>query len=95
MNTLELDDATFNKFTTISEREAINQAIAANEAFTAAMNKAIKRGKVNAVPGTFVDTTPAIGARRLRGDVVMSPCGSPAQMCMESGGAHSGAQAMK
>jgi len=70
-------------------------AVAANEAFCAAMNKAIKRGRETVKPGTYVDKTPLFG-RRMYGEAASSSsCGSPAAMCFDSGGSRAGAQTMK
>jgi hypothetical protein len=90
-----LESRDFDRYLSLSEKSAHDEAIAANDAFTAAMNKAIGKRREKATPGTFVDHTPPIGAKRLYGDVIMSPCGSPAAMCMESGGAQAGAETMK
>lgn len=90
-----LETIDFDKYLTLAELAAQAVAIAANDAFTAAMNREIDKGRVKAVAGTFVDLTPPIGAFRVRPDVLMSFCGSPAQMCMEAGGAQSGAETMK
>lgn len=70
-------------------------AIKANESFVAAMNKAITRGREKVKPGTTIDLSPPIGAKRLYGILPMSACGSPAAMCMEAGGAQAGAEVMK
>lgn len=93
MSLIEPQD--FDRYLTDSEKETRKAAYAANEAFTAAMTKAIGRGREKAVAGTFVDLTPPIGAKRLYGILTRSGCGSPAAMCMEAGGAHSGSEAMK
>ena len=70
----------FDNFVSLSDREIKANAIADNDAFTAAMERAIKRGREKAAPGVYVDTTPGT-TRRIRGDVALSPCGSPAAMC--------------
>jgi hypothetical protein len=95
MSDIELEGADFDRYLSISERAAHDAAVASNDAFILAMARAVKRGREKVTPGTFVDTSPPIGALRIRGDVVMSACGSPAAMCMEQGGAHSGAASMK
>jgi hypothetical protein len=81
---MPLKNGDLDNFVSLSEREIKAHAIAANDAFTAALAKAIKRGREKVTPGIFVDTTPS-SARRIRGDVALSPCGSPAAMCAESG----------
>ena len=48
-----------------------------------AMAKAIKRGREKVKAGTFVDPSPS-QARRIRGEVAVSACGSPATMCADS-----------
>ncbi|MDI1265015.1 MAG: hypothetical protein PS018_17330 [bacterium] len=95
MSDIVLDGPNYDRYLTVSEKIAYEDAVASNDAFTIAMTKAIKRGRENVKPGTFVDTTPPIGAKKLRGTLPMSSCGSPSAMCMETGGAHIGAQAMK
>lgn len=90
-----LESRDFDRYTSLSEQAARDAAMAANGAFHAAMTIAIRRGRENAKPGTYVDTTPPIGAIRIRGEIAISACGSPAQMCMEIGGAPSGAESMK
>lgn len=85
-HTAQLEAREFDRWLTRSEKAAHTAAVKNNDAFSAAMNRAIKRGKVKVAPGTFVDTTPS-SAYRVRGDVVMaSGCGSPAAMCVDSGG---------
>jgi hypothetical protein len=82
----QLEAREFDRWLTLSEKAAHKAAVKNNDAFTAAMNRAIRRGKIKVEPGTFVDTTPST-AYRIQGDVVMaSGCGSPAGMCAESGG---------
>jgi hypothetical protein len=83
-----------DRWISLSERAAQEQAIAANEAFAAAMNKAIKRRREKVVLGTFVDRT-STSALRIRGETAMSGCGSPAAMCAESGYAGGLMQATK
>jgi hypothetical protein len=90
-----LEAKDFNTYHDISERLMRSNTIAADDAFAAAMRRAIKRGREKATPGTFVDTTPAIGARRIRGDVVMSACGSPAAMCADFTSPGGGALTLK
>ena len=95
MPEFKLDRLTFDQYITQSEKITTEAAVASNDAFVAAMQKAIKRGREKVKAGTYVDTTPNYGARRIQGDVLMSSCGSPAAMCLESGGAAIGAEAMK
>lgn len=90
---LELHD--FDRYLSLSEKEMRHQAIASNDAFLLAMTKAVRKGRESAKPGTYVDLSPAIGSYRIRGEVLMSACGSPAAMCCEAGGAGIGAVAMK
>lgn len=71
------------------------ETVAANGAFVAAMNAAIKRGREKVRAGTYVDTSPPIGHVRIRGDVTFSACGSPAAMCLEIGDPHGGAITLK
>lgn len=90
-----LEALDFDRYVSLSEKEMKKSAVACNDAFVLAMAKAVKRGREKVKPGTFVDLTPAINAYRLRGEVLMSSCGSPAAMCMEAGGSSIGAEAMK
>lgn len=80
----QLERIDFDRYLNDSEKLVRQAALASNDAFVAAMNGAITRRREKAVPGTFVDLTPAIGAFRIRGDVLMSLSGSPAQMCIEA-----------
>ncbi len=70
-------------------------AVAANDGFVAAMNKAIGRKSEKVTPGTFIDKSPPIGAKRMYGIAAVSACGSPAAMCLDVGGAQAGAETMK
>lgn len=90
-----LETLDFDRYLTLAEKAAHAVAVAANEAFTAAMNKAVTKGREHATAGTYVDETPPIGALRLYGILPFSGCGSPGAMCMEAGGAPSGAETMK
>lgn len=90
-----LETLDFDRYLTLAEKAATAVAVAANEAFTAAMTRAVTRGREQATAGTFVDLTPPIMAKRLRGILSFSGCGSPAAMCMEAGGAPNGAETMK
>lgn len=69
--------------------------VAGNDRFVLAMAKAVKRGRENVLPGTFVDLSEPIYHKRLYGETLRSCSGSPSAMCIESGGAAQGAQAMK
>ena len=89
---LELRD--FDTYHDLCERLIRKHTIDTAGAFAAAMNRAIKRGREHATPGTFVDRT-ATYARQLRGEVAISVCGSPAQMCMERAVAEAGAATLK
>lgn len=90
----KLEAQDFEKYLSLSEKEARTAALAANDAFTRAMQKAVKRGREKAKPGTYVDTSPTF-ARTIRGEAPMSGCGSPGAMCAERGGTPAGAEAMK
>lgn len=90
-----LESRDFDQYLSLSEKAERAAAIASNDAFVLAMGRAVRRGRETAKPGTFVDLTPPIGAIRIRGEVLMSACGSPAAMCLETGGAPSGAETMK
>lgn len=89
-----LEHRDFDRYLSLSEKAERTAAVTANDAFIAAMGLAIQKGRETATPGIFVDRTPTFG-RRIYGEVAMSPCGSPAAMCTEAGGAPSGAEAMK
>ena len=91
---MPLKNGDFDNFVSLSEREIKAHAIAANDAFTAALARAIKRGRETARPGIHVDLSPST-VHRIRGDVAISPCGSPAQMCADSGYAGGLAEAVK
>lgn len=90
-----LNDEDFETAVRYTERAYRAEAVIANDAFVAAMKKAVKRGRENVAFGTVVDTTPPIGHVRIRGETRMSSCGSPAAMCIEASGAPSGAQTLK
>lgn len=90
-----LEHVDFDQYVTISEREERAANVAANDAFIAAMTRASARGREKAKPGTFVDPTPPVGAKRFRGEMIMSACGSPARLCTEVGARGDGAQTMK
>jgi hypothetical protein len=95
MNEGQLESSNFDRYLNLSERAAHDIAIAANDAFTAAMNREIRKGKIKVSAGTHVDHSPNYGARRIYGDVPWSSCGSPAAMCSDNGGAPNGAQSLK
>lgn len=90
----KLESRDFDRWVTLSEKAVREDAIASNDAFVLAMAKAIKRKREKVQPGTFVDPSPTY-ARRIRGEIAMSPCGSPAAMCAESGSQHSAANTLK
>lgn len=90
-----LESRDFEKYLSLSEQKTHDAALASNYAFAAAMNREIRRGRIHAEPGTFVDSSPAIYARRMRGELAISACGSPAALCFDNGGAPSGAGEMK
>lgn len=91
----KLEERDFDKWLSQSEVAARNEALASNDAFVAAMAKAIRRGREKVAPGTFVDPSPPTGAIRLRGEITISACGSPAAMCLEHAVPEIGAEAMK
>lgn len=91
----KLESADFDKYLSLSERVAHSEALSANDAFTKAMNGAVKRGREKVRPGTYVDLSPPTGHVRIRGEVIFSACGSPAQMCLEAGDHHGGAGTLK
>lgn len=95
MSNIKMEGADFDRYLSLSEKAEREAVIASNDAFILAMAKAVKRGREKAVPGTYVDTTPPIGALRIRGDIIISACGSPAAMCMEQGVAQIGAESLK
>jgi hypothetical protein len=90
----KLESTDYDLWLSQSEKTAIERARKSSEAFTMALARQVKRGREKAVYGTFVDTTPPIGALRIRGTIALSACGSPAAMCAESGYA-GGAAALK
>lgn len=90
-----LSDDDFETAVRYTDKAAQADAVRANDAFVAAMNAAISRKREKVKFETFVDSTPPIGHVRIRGDVTFSACGSPSAMCLEVGGAHSGAETMK
>lgn len=83
MSDIVLDEKSYDEFLSRAEREARDSVIAANDAFVAALQKQIKRGREKVAAGTFVDRSPNFYARPIRGEVPMSTCGSPAAMCTE------------
>jgi hypothetical protein len=89
LETLDFD--TYISLSAKAQREAV---ITSDDAFVAAMNRAIRKGRESAEFGIFVDLTPTFG-RRIYGAAAMSSCGSPAAMCLEAGGAHIGAETMR
>lgn len=76
--------ADFDNMTLISERTHHVANIASNDAFIAAMARAVLKKKEKVTPGTFKDTSPMTPAaiRLGRADLLHSPVGSPAQMCV-------------
>jgi hypothetical protein len=81
----QLEAREFDRYLTLSEKAERADSIAADHAFAAAMTRAIKRGRETVAIGTFVDDRPLIAAP-IRGYAPASSCGSPAAMCVESGG---------
>lgn len=87
----KLERFDFDKYLSLSEKREHDAAIAANEAFIAAMTKASAKGREKVRPGTYVDYTPPIGAIFVRPTIAISACGSPAAMCIERGNPDGGA----
>lgn len=92
---IPLSDDDFETAVRYTDRAAHADAVRANDAFVAAMNLQIKRGREKVKPGTYVDTTPPIGHIRIQGDAIFSSCGSPAAMCTDVGSHHGGAETLK
>jgi hypothetical protein len=90
-----LESTNYDLYLSLSEKAAIEENQRASEAFAAALNRQIKRGRESVARGTFVDPSPAIGARRLYGSTPASACGSPAAMCAERGSISVVAAALK
>jgi hypothetical protein len=84
----------FDRWISLSERADQEEAIACNDAFVARMNAAIGRKRETAKPGIYVDLTPST-VHRIRGDLPISPCGSPAAMCADNGYAGGLTEAVK
>lgn len=95
MTMSRLDDRDFDAYHSLSASAQRETALASNDAFTTAMNKAIRKGREKVRAGTFVDHSPPIGALRIRGEIAMSSCGSPAAMCVDTAIAAGGAGTMK
>lgn len=74
----------FDELVIDSEAYQRKVAIDSNDAFVAAMARAVLKKKEKAVPGTFKDTSPmSPAARRVAtADPLQSPTGSPAAWCM-------------
>ena len=83
MTISQLNQPDFDRFHFESEKSRHDDQVRADQAFAAAMNRAIKRGNVKVVAGTFVDHSPNYGARRYYGEAETSACGSPSAMCTE------------
>lgn len=80
----ELSEKSCDRFESTTEEARHLARVAADEAFVAAMNRAIKKRKEKAVAGTFVDETPPISAVRIIPSGIRSGCGSPAAMCLSN-----------
>ena len=79
MSDIILSPADYDRWLSLSEKAERDGVIASDDAFVAAMQNAIKRKREKVKPGTYVDATAAVGARRISGIVQMSSgCGSPA-----------------
>lgn len=90
-----LEHVDFDQYVTLSEKEARSANRAADDAFIAAVMKAAAKGRENVNPGVYIDNSPPINARRIRAEVPLSACGSPARMCAEVGARGDGAQTMR
>jgi hypothetical protein len=90
----KIDDAKFDHIISLNEKAEREAAVESNDAFAAAMRREIGRGRIHATAGTFIDMSPTY-ARRIRGEIAISSCGSPAAMCMDSSGSRSGTQSLK
>jgi hypothetical protein len=81
--TIDLDeDKTRERQPAILEKKRRQALIAANDAFAARLNRAIRRGREHAAAGTYVDHSVHV-VRQIRGEPFVSPVGSPGQMCVE------------
>ena len=83
MSTDQLLNPNSDDLTAETEAIARMQTRQCDEAFVAAMAKAIKRCRETAVAGTFVDTSAPIHARRIVPEASISLSGSPGRMCVE------------
>lgn len=54
-----LESQNFDRYMSLSEKQHRHAALAANDAFAAAMTSAVRRGREHVAPGTFVDLTPS------------------------------------
>lgn len=74
----------FDTLVSQSEAEHRRANIASNDAFVAAMARAVIRKKEKVTAGTFKDFSPMTPAalRLGRADLLHSPVGSPAAMCV-------------
>lgn len=90
-----LESTNYDLWLSLSEKAAIEATRKSSEAFAAALARQIERKRETVAPGTFVDRSPAIGARRLSGSLPASACGSPAAMCAERGSISVVAMALK
>lgn len=75
------------------DKDESDARLSSDDTFVAAMKAAIERGDEKAVEGVFVDHTSSFGIRRIYGDAILSVCGSPAAMCVESAGKMDGGTA--
>ena len=91
----QLERINFDLWVSRSEQAAIDQARESSEAFAIALQRQVRRGRETAKRGTFVDPSPPIGALRIRGQVPVSACGSPAAMCAASASVSMVAAALK
>jgi hypothetical protein len=76
------EDDTHERQPAILEKKRRQAMIAANDAFVALMNRAIKRGREHAQAGIYVDHSVHV-VRQIRGEPPVSAIGSPSQMCVE------------
>lgn len=80
---ISMESLDFDLWVSRSEKAAAEATRKSSEAFAAALDRQVRRGRETAARGTFVDRSPAVCAVRIRGEVPMSALGSPAAMCVE------------
>ena len=85
MNYMPRPASDLDEWITLSEARAHDANRREDDAFVAAMAKAIRRGREKMPPPPFLDPAPRV-ARRFYPQPHLSPCGSPAAMCADIGG---------